>query len=103
MVVPENGTMCIYFCSKIVIDMFKMVILGLSCIALTSCAVPQKTEISKFTADMNVVRSHRVDLYERYMKGEIEIDDVYLDRSTTIPFYGVDYHAVQFVPANAGK
>ena len=55
------------------------VVLG-SCL-LCSCSVPQKTEVSKFTVDMNVVKTNRPDLYERYMKGEIVIDDVYLDQT----------------------
>ena len=70
---------------------------------LCSCSVTQKTEVSKFTVDMNVVKTNRPDLYERYMKGEIVIDDVYLDQTNSIPYHGVDYHAVQFIPANAGK
>lgn len=82
---------------------FKMVFMILSCMAMTGCSVTQKTELSKFTADMNVVRSYRADLYDRYMKGEIVIDDVYLDKTEKPPVYGVDYHAVQFVPATAGK
>lgn len=67
---------------------------------LCGCSVTQNTEMNKFTVDMNIVKTHRPDLYDRYMKGEVVIDDVYLDETTTIPFYGVDYHIVAFEPAS---
>lgn len=75
----------------------------LSCLLLTGCAVSQKTEMSKFTADINVVKSYRPDLYDKYMKGEIVIDDVYLDQTTACDYYGVDYHYVKFEPYRSVK
>jgi len=80
-----------------------MVLVILSCMALTGCSVTQQTELSKFTADMNVVKTYRSDLYERYLDGEIVIDDVYSDKTLMPPAYGVDYHVVQFEPATVGK
>ena len=90
-------------CPNICPMKYKMVFFVLSCMILTGCAVPQTTEISKFTADMNVVRSYRSDLYDRYMKGEIVIDDVYLETDTPYDTYGVDYHVVKFEGAVSGK
>ena len=75
----------------------------LSCLLMTGCAVSQKTEMSKFTADINVVKSYRPDLYDKYMKGEIVIDDVYLDQTTAYDYYGVDYHYVKFEPYSSVK
>lgn len=82
---------------------FKMVFMVLSCMTLAGCSVTQTTELSKFTADMNIVKTYRSDLYDKYMKGEIVIDDVYLDETVRPAVYGVDYHAVQFVPATSVK
>ena len=79
--------------------MVRLVIMIIGCLTLSGCAVSQKTELSKFTTDINVVRTYRADLFERYMKGEVVIDDVYLDKTADIPFYGVDYHVVKFEPA----
>ena len=80
--------------------MFPMLLSGL---LLTGCAATQKTEMSKFTADINVVKTYRPDLYDKYMKGEIVIDDVYLDQTPSYDYYGVDYHYVSFVPYTSGK
>ena len=73
------------------------------CLLLCGCSVSQKTEVSKFTVDMNVVRTNRPDLYERFMDGEIVIDDVYLDKTSTIRYHGVDYHIVSYEPASTVK
>ena len=83
--------------------MIRFVFMIIGCLALSGCAVSQKAELSKFTTDMNIVRTYRVDLFERYMKGEVVIDDVYLDKTADVPVYGVDYHVVKFEPASGVK
>ena len=80
-----------------------MILSLLSYLLLTGCSVSQQTEMSKFTADINVVKSYRPDLYDKYMKGEIEIDNVYLDKTTAYDYYGVDYHYVKFEPYRSVK
>ena len=83
--------------------MIRLVIMIVGCLALTGCGVTQTAELSKFTTDINVVRTYRADLFERYMKGEVVIDDVYLDNTAAIPFYGVDYLVGKFEPSDGVK
>lgn len=97
--VPKKCTETRYFCPQNKYIMKYILSFALLCCLLSGCSVTQKTEVSKFTVDMNVVKTIRPDLYEKYMKGEIVIDDVYLDRTHDLPFHGIEYHAVSFVPS----
>lgn len=78
--------------------MAKPVIIALSCLLLTGCKVPQSTETTKFTHEMNLVRTHRPDLYDRHMAGDIVIDDVYPSIVHKDSVIGVDYHLVERQP-----
>ena len=75
----------------------------LSLVLVTGCSTPQRTEITRHTIDMNLVRSYYPDLYEQYMAGEIVIDEVYFDKRAYPSQIGVSYHAVEFVASKVRR
>ena len=83
--------------------MIRMGFIAVACLLLSGCKVQQCTEMTKFTHEMNLVKTHRPDLYDQHMAGTIVIDDVYPSIISPDSVIGVDYHRVVWKPLQSVK
>ena len=73
----------------------------LTALLMCSCAVPQTTEMSKFTTEMNLLKTHHPELYDEYMKGGLVVEEVYEENLYGEKAVCVSYHKVQFVSSQS--
>ena len=78
--------------------MRNLVLMFVGALALCSCSTSREcTQVSKFTTEMNLLKTHHPELYNEYMTGELVVDEVYEEKLYGEKASCVCYHKIKFV------